>query len=200
MKKKLFALVLCVIMVVTLAVPAFAETSNSVFTGNEVQGIIAGFNHGRQLGCNAAGTYVLNQYTNAAITLSNTSVTTWKDTRAASQFWEIGSTDSGAKVYCAWNNHNVALNIYRGSSTPEVNVYTISGNFHYDSAFEQSLGIPFTIKARPRLNIGTRYIAVTTQNTSASDGRGTSKIVRWTTTPSYFYDLDMRQVGSTPSV
>ncbi len=193
MKKKLCALALCVIMVVALAVPAFAIDPSLISWDTS---------HGRQLGCNSTGTYVLNQYTGGAVTSGNY-VTTWTDTRDATQFWAFPSLANGGYLFVPWSNHSLSINIYWAESTPQVNVYSIASNGYYDAAITMESEIwpssgagSFLASITPSPSYGKRYIFVTGENTSASDGHGTSKIVRWNTSATRLYDFDNRQVAS----
>lgn len=189
---RLFAFVLTLAIMMAFSVSAFA--SSTYVEAGEIE---FDSSHGRMFSTTktiSTGSKVLNQYTSATRTPSGTTVTTWKSTQHATQFWEAVSGLYGGTFYVCYNNANVALNVYRSESQPQLNVYTLVGNNYADAAIYNNGSIYY---AKPRGNhTQNMYINVTTENTPALDGNGTSKLCRWKTTGTSLYQIDTLPVLS----
>lgn len=145
-----------------------------------------------------AGAKVLNQYTSALVTPSGTIVTTWKYTSDATQFWTLGereTSNSRQVIYTCYNNVRVALNINRSTAQPEVNVFTVAGNYYEDTVIYRDAGGHFYVEPR-KSGESRKYLRVTSETTPALDGNGTSFRCRWqTSNGTTLFEDDLRSVG-----
>lgn len=121
MKKKLFSLALCVIMVVAMAAPAFAVTRADPPYGPYGNYVI--YNRAK----NAAGQWqMLNVYANSVSQVSNgTDVTVYSPTGSQTQRWKFESLANGLYAVHMHFNENYVLNI--NTNTRNCNVWLKSG-------------------------------------------------------------------------
>lgn len=137
---------------------------------------------------------VLNAYCETA-PVDGTPVTTWSYTGSDTQQWSGGDTvtayakDSSGQTYRGYvissdANPDVALNINRSTSTPEVNTYSLIGNKFADVVIYRS-GTSYYVE--PRVNAGRRYL----QCTSSIPNSGGGQYMRWGLSATPFYRFDI---------
>ena len=168
MKKRLLAFALCVVMVIAMAVPAFA-LPNGIVTPGEISQDTA---HGHYF---SYGPYVLNQWGNTPV--SGTRVTTWERTGDITQAWDAASTSSGHWIVTTNIRRDLGLNIYRSGAQPEVNVIAYIGNDYNDCALTYD-----TLVLACQTGTYRGYgVTLTGEYTSPYNVYG--RICRWTGTP-----------------
>lgn len=167
--KKLATLVLCMIMAAVVAMPAFAAQGGYVTPGDLEPQDTA---HGHYF---HYGAYYLNQWGNAPV--SGTRVTTWEETGSITQAWDTVYTTSGHWIIITNQRRDLALNIYRSGSQPEVNVVPYLGNYYNDCALVHG-----TLRLATATGAYTNFgVTMTSQNTVPYNTFG--RICRWTSSP-----------------
>lgn len=169
MKKKLLTLGLCVVMVVAMAAPAFAAPGGYVTSGDIGPPDTA---HGHYF---RYGNYFLNQWGNVPV--SGTRVTTWQETGDITQAWDTVYTTSGHWIIITNSRRDLALNIYRSGSQPEVNVVAYMGNYYNDCALKIET-LTLACQTATYSNCG---VTITNENTVPYNTYG--RICRWTKNP-----------------
>lgn len=176
-----------------MAVPALADQANAdVYTYVGVPATHP-YRYTTSMTTNPNEQIVLNAYCSSA-PVNGTPVTTWPYTGSDTQEWSGGgdvealasdgySTFSG-QIISSNANPDVALNINRNYSTPEVNTYSIIGNKFADIVIHRS-GTAYSVGARA--GVGTRYL----ERTSVIPNSGGGQYMRWGTSPSAFYCFDI---------
>lgn len=198
MKTKMFKNVVCLCMAATfaisLAIPSFAskETANVSITSG-VPGTHP-FRYTTNKITTASNQIVLNAYTSGA-PVDGTPVTTWKYTGSSTQEWgglddiEITAVDAEGRYSgnCISSNANpdVAININRSYSNPEVNTYTIIGNKYLDIAIKRSGDLWYV---EPR---GNHKVKMYLRTTSSISNSGGGKYMQWNASGTPFYSFDI---------
>lgn len=187
--KKAMTIVITLAMISALPIPAFADQANAdTYSYSGVPGTHP-YRYTTNQTTTASQQIVLNAYCSSA-PVNNTPVTTWPYTGSDTQEWSGGGdvtvyacdgtrTYSG-EVISSSANPDVALNINRSYSTPEVNTYSIISNKFADVVIHRS-GTSYYVD--PRGGVGTRYL----QYTSLIPDSGGGRYMRWGTSPSAFY-------------
>lgn len=121
------------------------------------------------------GLYYLNQWGSNPV--SGTRVTTWEETGDITQAWDVAYTTSGHWVVTTNQRRDLALNIYRSGSQPEVNVIAYIGNAYNDCA----LRVNTLILANQSSTYQEYGVTITSERTNPSNTYG--RICRWTGNP-----------------
>ena len=169
LNKKILTTCLALMMAVAMAVPAFAAPGG-IMTDDDI--IPRDTAHGHYF---HNGLYYLNQWGSNPV--SGTRVTTWKQTGNITQAWDVAYTTSGHWVVTTNQRRDLALNIYRSGSQPEVNVIAFIGNTYNDCA----LRVETLILANQSGTYQGYGVTITNEHTNPSDTFG--RICRWTVNP-----------------
>lgn len=191
--QKVMILGLALVMALTVSIPAFADKANADIYDSDGVASTHPYRYTTTQTTIASQQIVLNAYCSKT-PVNGTPVTTWPYTGSDTQEWSGGGgvtayASDGSSIYSGEvissnANPDVALNINRSYSTPEVNTYNIVGNKFADVVIYRS-GTSYYVEARG--NVGRRYL----QRTSSIPNSGGGQYMRWGTSASPFYCFDI---------
>lgn len=167
--KRLSTLLAALVMMFSLSMSVFVAPGGT-FTSQDIASQDTPHGHYFHI-----GKFYLNQWGNTPV--SGTRVTTWEQTGDITQAWDVVVTTSGHRVVTTNQRRDLALNIYRSGSQPEVNVIAYLGNSYDDCAlnFEK---LRLATQTGTYANYG---VTMTGENTSPYNAYG--RICRWTASP-----------------
>lgn len=169
LSKRFLTLAIACVMAMAMAVPAFAAP-NGTFTSSDIGE--RDTPHGHYF---HNGNYYLNQWGSSPV--SGTRVTTCEKTGDITQAWDIVPTTTGHWVVTTNAKPNLALNIYRSGSQPEVNVIAYMENDYNDCVLTYDK-LTLAYQTGTYANFG---VTMTSQNTNPYNTYG--RICRWTGNP-----------------
>lgn len=170
--KKIITVCLALMMAAIMAVPAFAAP-NGTMTTTDIAELDTPHEH---LFHN--GVYYLNQWGSNPV--PGTRVTTWEKTDDITQAWDVAYTTSGDWVVTTNQRRDLALNIYRSGSQPEVNVIAYIGNAYNDCALTMNK----LVLSRQSGTYAGYGVTMTSEHTNPYNIYG--RICRWTSNPTYW--------------
>lgn len=127
--KKMFSLLMVFVLIASLVLPVFAAENSTVAESDLNEKDTP---HGHYF---YTGPFALNQW--GDIPVSGTRVTSWEKTSSDSQAWDMRGTKNGEWIITTNIRPDLALNIYRVDSQPEVNVVPYIGNYYKDCVMAQ---------------------------------------------------------------